>query len=561
MYFLGISDMEHDSAAALLGPAGPVAAIEEDKLVRNPTVGGVPRMAVDLCLRQAGARGEDLSTVAVASRPFHVWLRAERIRLSALAAGSWRLYGTGTLGRLSREANHVRMLRRLFGPQTRLLQLEHHVCHAASAYYPSGFDRALVLTLDESGDLLSGMIALGEGNNLKVLRTLRFPNSLGWVYTQVTELLGFRPRRDEHKTQWLSKEGSPDFLATFRKLFRTDGDGLPVLNQEYFRKEVSGRPAFSPRFYEELKIKDGVPKDDTALRAAIARSAQDALEESVVALAERYRKETKAEHLCLAGGVFLNVLLVGALEKKAGFSQVFVQPAAGNAGSALGAAYLARKQVTGDPGRAMLAHAYLGPEFPSDQIKAVLDNCKIIYRFLHRDEELLGEAAHLLHSGKIVAWYQGRVEFGLRALGNRTILASPFSPFVIENLNRYIKHREDFHPFGLSVPAENASALFDASPNARFMGSIAYLKGSVAGLEQFAFRSNAVRVHTVERDVNPRYWGLLRKFGETAAAPVLVNTSFNLFGEPLVCDPREAVRSLCCSGLDALVMGNFLIVK
>jgi carbamoyltransferase len=254
-------------------------------------------------------------------------------------------------------------------------------------------------------------------------------------------------------------------------------------------------------------------------------------------------------------------LLVRALETRGTFDHVHVQPVSGNAGTALGAAFLARKKQSGKSGRAPLTTLALGPEFTSQEVKAVLDNCKIIYKYMSGEDQLVAEAAKLLQRDKIVAWCQGRTEFGHRALGNRSILASPFSEYVIDNVNQYIKHREDFHPFALSVPAERAAELFEASPNCRFMASLATLKNPVAGLGQFAFNGREVRVHTVEKNSNPGFWRLLHKFGESAPAPVLVNTSFNLFGEPLVSDPRGAVRSFYCAGIDALALGPFLVVK
>ncbi len=558
---LGISALEHDTAAALLDGDGPVTAIEEDKLNRSSTTSGIPRLAIDRCLREAGAEATDLSLATLASRPKQAWLRNEALRLSLFFSRSGLPYRTGAPDSIFWKLNQLRLLRQPLGSRTPLLSFEHHLCHAASAFYPSEFDRALVLTLDESGDMWSGLLALGEGTDLRILRAIRFPNSLGWFYTRVTELLGFRPERDEHKVQWLSKEGTPEFIAVFRRLFSRNSDGLPTINLRYFGRGLAALSAFSAEFCRELGISDSSPPRESPLGASIARSAQDFLEEAVIDIAETYRKKTGAKYLCVAGGVFLNVLLVHALEKRAGFAKVFVQPVSGNPGSALGAAYLARKHLQGTAKREPVSHLYLGPKFEEAQIKAVLDNCKTIYRYLPSEKQLVDETVGLLQDDKIVAWYQGRMEFGHRALGNRSILASADSPYVMENLNKYVKHREDFHPFALSVPAESAPQLFDCSDNCRFMSSIGTLQKAAHHLERFAFNGRAVRVHTVERQVNPRFWTLLRKFGEGSAAPVLVNTSFNLFGEPLVCGPREAIRSFYCSGIDALVMGNFLIVK
>lgn len=560
MLVLGISDLRHDTAAALLDCEGPVAAIEEGKLTRSSTTCGVPNTAIDRCLHEAGAELSQVTLVALASRPKQAQSRGEALRHDKSAPRSGAAYLTVSPDGLSWKLNK-RLLMPSRNARIQFVSCDHHLCHAVSAFYPSDFDRALIVTLDEAGDMCSGLIALGEGTELRVLSRLRFPHSLGWFYTQVTGLLGFRPRRDEHKVQWLSKQGVPDFITVFRKLFSKNSKGLPTLNVRCLGNGLADGPGFSAEICRDLEVASSSPPRESPLGASIARSAQDFLEETVVELTETYRQKTGARYLCLAGGVFLNVLLVHALEGRTGFEKIFVQPVSGNPGSALGAAYLARKRLNGASGRERLSHLYLGPQFDSQEIKVVLDNCKLNYRYLPSDNQLIEETTHLLQENKILAWCQGRMEFGHRALGNRSILASPFSPYVMENLNTYVKHREDFHPFALSVPYEKAPELFECSDNCRFMASTGKLKSTCAELERFAFNGRTVRIHTVEKQVNPRFWALLHKFGETNPAAALVNTSFNLFGEPLVCDPREAVRSFCCSGIDVLVMGNFLIVK
>jgi carbamoyltransferase len=533
MHILGISTLGRGSAVALLNETSVLFAIEEEKLNRLEDTLEIPRLALAHCLKENQLQLSDCRAIAV----------AERLpRTSNSPSGRKRRPSSAT----------QEQLRGLLRGGPRPSQFDHHLCHAASAYHTSDFDGALILSLDHGTASQSGLVALGEGDEIHVRHSLGFPDSLGWFYSRVTELAGLRPHRDEHKLQWLSKDGEPEFLPAFRKLFSWRPNGLPAMNR---------RCVFSPQFYRELGLSSRNLAISPSLRAILARSAQDFLQEIVLELATNFQESTGARSLCLAGGVFLNVLLVHALETRGPFDHVYVQPVAGNAGTALGAAYLSRKKITGRSGRGPLPSLAVGVHSSSQEIKAVLDNCKIAYRYLSGEDQTVEETATLLHRDKIVAWCQGRSEFGHRALGNRSLLASPFSEYVIENVNQFIKHREGFHPFALSVPAERASEYFDASPNCLTMSSLASLTKPVTGLERFAFHGKDVRVHTVDKRANPLFWKLLHKFGESAPAPILVNTSFNLFGEPLVTDPRGAVRSFYCAGIDALALGPFLLVK
>jgi carbamoyltransferase len=540
MYILGISTLGRSTAVALIDRQSVLFAMEEEKLRRNES-SEIPRLALERCLHENHLKLEDCRAIAIAERVPHAPSRSRRKRPERSAA--------------------QQQLQNLLRGGPRLSHFDHHLCHAASAYYTSGFDRALILSLDEGVNSQSGLVALGDGDEIRPLQKLKFPDSLGWFYTRITELAGLHFHNDEHKIQWLSKDGEPEYLPVFRKLFAWKSNGLPALNRRYFDSGPEHTGVFAPQLYRELGLSPRAQAPNPVVRANLARSAQDYLEEVLLQLAANFAEETKAHCLCLAGGVFLNVFLVRALETRSGFPQVYVQPVPDNAGTALGAAFLLRRKVMGYSGRAPLESLAIGLCASSQEMKAVLDNCKITYRYLSGEDQSVDEAVHLLLRDKIVAWCQGRTEFGHRALGNRSLLASPFSEYVVENVNQFIKHREGFHPFALSVPAERAAEYFDASPNCRFMASLATLTRPVAGLERFAFHGNAMRVHTVDRNASPLFWKLLHKFGESAPAPVLVNTSFNLFGEPLVTDPRGAVRSFYCAGVDALALGPFLLVK
>jgi len=565
-YVLGLSALAHDPAAALLDPSGKIIAIEEAKLARSRESTGIPREAIHYCFERAGINWRDVSSIAVASEPRKAWRRSTGLRLrqaprAPVASG---YYLSKSVGELGRELNNFRILDGMAGdPAGRVIANSHHVCHAASAFFASPFDRALVLVMDEQGDGRSALAAIGEGANLRVINQLSFPHSLAWVYSQITELLGFTPHKDEQKIQWLSLFGAPAYEDMFLEMLRRESSPWPNLDRRYFTRGFTGRLAFSDLFYHQIGIsKPAEQITNEILRANLAASIQAACAKVVVDLLESLRSADEIEHLCLAGGLFLNPLLISAIERGTKFKDVFVQPAAGNEGTAPGAAWnewhgrLGRKRV------APMTHLDWGPAYSNDDIKQVLDNCKASYRWANSDAEKIQAALRLLTAGKIVAWCQGAAEFGPRALGNRSLLASPWAPFVKENLNDYVKHRESFRPFALAVPAEDSARFFESTRAARFMASMGVVKPEARELlKDFILPGNLVRLHVVERTANPLFWHLLKQAGENAPAPMLVNTSFNLFGEPLVITPRDAVRSYFCSGTDALVIGNFILSK
>jgi carbamoyltransferase len=570
MFLLGISAMEHDPAAVLLDDGKIVAAIEEGKLARTRTLEGIPRAAIQYCLSRAGIGWRDIGRVAVATRPMHACFRQSLFRAKYLpvAPVSCAYYLNKAFGELGRELNNLRILREIAGPPAhRVEELDHHLCHAASAFYASPFDRALILSLDEKGDGRAGFVGLGEGREIREIQSISIPHSLAWVYSQVTGLLGFRPHADEHKTQWLSLQGEPVFANLFLDLLRSHSSGPPHLNSKYFRTGFAGVVAFSDECYRQLNLPKGPErKIEDAMRANIAASFQQACATLLNEWLESLRKSTRAQSLCLAGGLFLNPLLVAVVDRTSGFDQIFVQPAAGNEGTSLGAAWVSWHRDSKNPRVAPMASPHWGPSYSNEEIKKVLDNCKASYRWCDPEDRKIEETLKLFRAGKIVAWFQGAAEFGPRALGNRSLLASPWAPYVNENLNDYVKHRESFRPFALAVTAEDAAEYFECTPNSRFLTTMAVAKPKAAKLfeetsQGFLSRDNLVRLQVVANEDNPLLWKLLKSWGKNARAPMLVNTSFNLFGEPLVVTPRDAVRSYYCSGGDALVAGSFLLTK
>ena len=565
MKILGLSSFTHDTSAALLEDGVVRAAMEESKLLRSKSTSGLPEAAIQFCLRSAGASWRDLDYVAVSSRPLHGWIRRSMAgaRILPLSPVAGVYHQVGEVGRLARELGNFRALRHPSEAQpAQVIQFEHHLCHAASAFFLSPFERALILTMDEEGDGRSAMLSVGEGNRIRAVRSMLYPHSLTWLYSQITGLLGFVPRVDEHKTQWLSLEGTPEYRDIFHDMLRKRANGLPRLVHSYLAHGAGGHFVLSPKFYRRIGVDEHNPQFTDEQRRALAATVQQVCTEIVTEIVQAFRKQQGIDEVCLGGGLFQNTMLVHALEQSLGLNKVFVPPAPGNAGCSVGAALLVHHQVLQAPRKEASSNVYLGPSYTRHEIKDILDNCKARSSLQNTEERRADAMVQLLQAGKIIGWFQGAAEFGPRALGNRSVLASPWAPYVKENLNDFIKHREWFRPFALSIPEEDAPHYFECSRLCRSMSSMARVRADVECLpEAFVLPGNVVRLHLVERRTNPALWGLLKRFGLHAPAPILINTSFNLFGEPLVVSPLDAIRSYNCSGIDALMINNFLLSK
>lgn len=521
MIILGLGGLLNEPACAVLKNGALASAVEQKKVSRRHELGELPTEAIESALKLAGVLSDSVDCVALVP-PF-------------------------TTGHES--ALHLALRARF--PSSRLVLVEHQTAHAASAYFASPFNDAAVLTLDRMGDFRCGARWHAEGNELRLEKELFYPDSLGDLYGRVTELLGFRANAEEHKVQWLSTAGNPhEFMPVFGELLL--GPEWPRLDRSYFDSDRVSQGGFSAKFYHRLVLEDGaaIPQ---SMRADVAAALQAAVERTVLCMAGT------AKNLCLAGGLGLNALLVHALEQH---KNVFVQPAAGNAGTAIGAVLHAWHSIYRQTHRASLSDMCLGPAYSAEQVKKVLENCKLRFRYLATTEELVANAVREIDNQKIIAWMQGRMEFGSRALGNRSILASPLNAYSTENLNVFIKHREPFRKFAASVPAELAADYFEVGPNARYLATVGRVRPDHRKTFQTAILGDdLVRVHTVSAEDNPLYHRLLHAAGKTTGLPVLYNTSFNLFGDPLVCTPRDAVRSFYSSGIDALFVGNFLLEK
>ena len=525
MIILGIGGILGDAASAVLKDGELAAAVEESKLVRRRTrsgaAGDLPEQAIATCLELAGVTPDQMDGVAVV-RP------------------------------ISDPGFHLKLRARF--PKSRILMVEHHLAHAASAYFASPFQEATVLTLDRGGDFRCGSRWQARGTQLTLDQEQYLSDSLGELYGRVTELLDLAANEDEHKVQWLSVCGDDRYVPLFLEIVCPTEQG-PRVDRSYFSTERVRHGGFGERFYQRLELKDGEPIPE-GMRAHVAAGVQKAVEAAAIRMAGSGR------NLCLAGGLGLNALLVSALEHQSGYENVFVQPVAGNAGTAIGAVLDTWHGAFRQEKRVALETVCLGPSFGAAEIKQVVENCKLRFRYLLTEGEVIDTAVAQLNDQRIVAWMHGRMEFGARALGNRSILASPLDPYSTENLNTFIKHREPFRKFAASVPRELCGEYFEVGSNARYLTTVGRVRSEHRErFEAAILAGDGVRVHTVDREENPLYWRLLHAAGKATGLPVLYNTSFNLFGEPLVCTPRDAVRSFYSSGIDAMFVGHFFLHK
>jgi carbamoyltransferase len=563
MLVLGVSSFKNDAAAALLRDGVIEAAIENEKL--QPSASRcVPEAAIEFCLEKARRSSSCVDVAVIATSPFRGWARRAfsraRVSLSPVAT----VYQEGKeLDRLSWEWAALRRLKRkFFDSSTKVVTLDHHVCHASSAFFLSGFDSALILTLDGEGDGQAGIVAVGESNHIRIRKSLPVRHSLGWVYSRMSDLLGFVPHREEHKTQWLGMEGEPALKHEFLRMLRRTGSCFPHVDRRYFRHELAGSFEFSKFFYEQMGIGSQEAALTPELKRVLAASLQAAITEVIRDLIVSLQKETGSKKICLGGGVFHNTLLVAQLERELGSGNIYVPPAPGGAGCALGAAAWVWHEQMNKPRGPEINSVYWGPRYERTEVKDVLDNSKARYVLQNTTDRKVETAAQILQAGNIVGWFQGATEFGTRTLGNRSILASPWAPYVIENLNDFVKHRESFRPFAVAVPEEECSRYFEASPLCRTMNSLASVKPGVDVLPPaLLLAGGLLRLHVVEKRVNPLFWELLQRFGEHNPAALLLNTSFNLPGERPVVRPKDALRTYFCSGIDAVFIDNFLLTK
>ena len=577
MVILGINAYHANAAAAIVVDGRLVAAVEEERLNRVKYAAGLPARAIQFCLDRAGVKLTEVDHIAVPRDP---WARLGTKLRFAIRMPKFAL-------------DRVRVMRRFAGIREDLAsafqiapdairgqfhRVEHHTAHMASAFYVSPFDRAAVLSADGLGDFASSMTALGQGPKMRVLGEVAFPHSLGMYYTALTQYVGFWKFGDEYKVMGLAAYGQPEFLEEFRRIVWSDGPLSFRLGLEYFThqnqgaemtwRDATSTPVLGRLFSNYLEQRLGpARKADEPLAQRhynLAASMQAALEEVLVAYWNGLAKHSGQKSLCLAGGVAFNCVANGRIFETSPFEKVFVQPAAGDAGLSVGAAFTVQHQILGQPREFVMEHAYWGPQFSPAEIRAVVDRVGSAdeVQIAQLDEtELVRATARHVAGGKIVGWFQGAAEWGPRALGNRSILADPRRPEMKDILNQRIKHRESFRPFAPSIAEEATGEFFEKTHPSPFMTFAYPVRPEKRGVIPAPTHvDGTARLQTVSRTSNPLYWKLLHAVGDLTGVPVVLNTSFN-DNEPIVCRPEEALECFRRTRMDVLVLGNFILER
>ena len=591
MLILGISAFYHDSAAALIDSGRIIAAAQEERFTRKKHDPGFPGHAIEYCLSEAGIQAENVDHVVFYDKPF---LKFERLletyltfaprgfRSFRMAIPLWlreKLFLKDMLCKeLKRIGSGVRW-------DDRLLFSEHHLSHAASAFFPSPYDEAVVLTMDGVGEWATTSVAIGRGNTLEVQKEIHFPHSLGLLYSAFTYYTGFKVNSGEYKVMGLAPYGEPKYTdKIFNHLIDVKHDGSFRLDLSYF-DYCAGLTMTSQRFHD---LFGSPPRRQgellTPFHMDLAASIQAVTEEIVLRLTRTLREETGIRNLCLAGGVALNCVANGKILRDGQFENIWIQPAAGDAGGALGAALAAYHMQLGHERKAagdMMRGSYLGPAYPQQEIESRLTKCGARFDVLE-DSALIEACAEDLAQSKALGWFQGRMEFGPRALGNRSILGDPRSPTMQKTLNLKVKYRESFRPFAPSVLRERVSEWFEMDADSPYMLLVADVVKSkrremtmeekqLFGIDKLNVpRSDipavthidySARIQTVHEKTNPHYYALISAFERKTGCPVVVNTSFNVRGEPIVCTPEDAFRCFMGNELDVLAVGNCYMRK
>lgn len=569
MNILGISAYFHDASAALLQDGVLTACAEEERFSRIKHDYNFPENAIQFCLKKGNIAAQDLDHVIFFENPF---LKFERLLFSILQTFPRSLFTfRESMMHWLVDKIWVRHTVQQFLdiPKEKVLFCEHHQSHAASSFFCSPFDEAALLTVDGVGEWTTATMGAGKQNKIHIKKEIYFPHSLGLLYSAFTAFLGFEVNEGEYKVMGMAPYGKPKYKDKVYQLIKVFDDGSFFMDMKYFSYHYSASRAFSRKF-SDLFGKPRAPIDSNTLDpyyADVAASIQSVTEDILLKMVHAVYRETGLKNLCMAGGVALNSVANGRILRETPFENLYIQPAAGDGGAAVGAALYAYHHLLGNPRKFVMEHAYWGEEYGDARIKEFIDQNNLSHTHFDDTDKLTEFCADMLTQGKVCGWFQGRFEFGPRALGNRSIIGDPRKAEMKDIVNSKIKFREAFRPFAPVVLIEKAEEYFNhpgcaAQYPSRFMLLVAPVQQDKRDkIPAVTHEDGTGRLQVVKREWNPRYYDLIRHFGDATGVHVLLNTSFNLKGEPIVTTPENAFNTFMKSGLDLLVLGNYVIEK
>jgi carbamoyltransferase len=566
MYILGIACYYHDASACLIKDGKIIAAAEEERFTRKKHDSGFPFKAIDYCLKEAGIDINKINYIAFYEKPL---IKFERVIYQHLEMfpKSFPSFFKSIPSWMKEKLRVQNIIRKKLKFKKEIFFIEHHLAHAASSYLISPFKEAAIYTADGVGEWATTAYGYGKGNEIILLKEIDFPHSLGLLYSTVTAHLGFSVNNSEYKVMGMAPYGKPVYYDKFRKIVDVKDDGSFELDMSYFvyhyKLAMPGK-----KFIKEFGLIRKPESEVTQHHKDIAASLQKITEEIVIKTANHIYKETKMKNLCLAGGVALNSVANGKILKNTPFENIYILPPAGDGGASVGAAAyvyftLLKNKRTKE---SFLNYACLGPEFSKEEIKQFLDSNNIKYSEFKSDEELIRKTAKLIWENKVIGWFQGRMEFGPRALGARSILSNACNPHMKDILNLKVKHREKFRPFAPAVCAEDAEKYFKCDlpiqiPTDFMLMVYPIRKKYHEKIPAVTHVDGSGRLQTVRKFQNPLYYNLIKEFGKLSGIPILINTSFNIRGEPIVCSPYDAYKCMMGTGIDYLIMEKYLIKR
>jgi len=561
MNILGLNYYYHDTTASIIQDGQLIVAIEEERLTRDKHTWSFPFKSSTRVMEVAGLKPSDIDHIAVSINP-------------KLNLGSRINYGLKHLANIKPFIKHEvingRNKQRAFWSwykdmfnnitnKPKVHFIPHHISHAVGTFYVSPYEKAALLGIDGSGEWATSFIGYGEGTNYKEFNQSYFPHSLGSFYEAITQYCGFQPNYDEGKTMGLAPMGNSSvFYDKMAKLISIDNNAGIHIDLSYFSYQFWGEQRFSQKFTDTF----GAARTEKEFKdhhLNVAAAAQKVLEDRILEICDILHKRTDADYIVMSGGVALNSVANGRIVRESAFKDVYVMPAAGDNGTGIGASYYVYNKILGNPRNYVHKSPYIGTSYSNEQIAATIKECKLNAEF---HDDICGEAARLLYDGNILGWFQGNMEIGPRSLGNRSILADPSNPAMKDKINAEVKHREAYRPFAPSCTVEAKNDFFEIDVEDPFMLKVCNVRlESQKKLAAITHVDGSARLQTVNKDINPRYHELLEKFGKLSGVPVLLNTSFNIMGEPIVESPMQAIRCFFSTGLDILILGNYIIKK